>query len=105
MQGVLSTIEKKTLFQVRANQELFGPNSIAGAVEVPEWVRFTKCLFGGSSLFLWAATLLCFVNYSIAAGESDQPPMDNVYLGVRKLFLKFPLNTVREGIPWLTMPK
>ena len=68
--------------QVRANQELFGPNSIAAAVEVPEWVRFAKCIFGGSSLFLWAGALLCFINYSISAGETDQPPMDNIYLGV-----------------------
>jgi sodium/potassium-transporting ATPase subunit alpha len=55
--------------QVRANIELYGPNSIAQAIQTPEWVRFTKCLFGGSSLFLWAAFLLCLSNYSIMAGQ------------------------------------
>ena len=54
--------------QVRANLELYGANAVASALHVPEWVRFCKCLFGGSSLFLWGALLLCFANFSIMAG-------------------------------------
>ena len=54
--------------QVRANLELHGPNQIAASINVPEWVRFLKCVFGGTSLFLWGAALLSFANWSIQAG-------------------------------------
>ncbi len=54
--------------QVRANLELYGPNTIATSLQVPEWVRFSKCLFGGSSLFTWGAALLSFSHYSIQSG-------------------------------------
>ena len=50
--------------QVNANLQLYGPNSVMAALEVPVWVRFLKCLFGGSSLILWLAAFLCFANYS-----------------------------------------
>lgn len=76
-----------TFPQVRANLELYGNNSIATALTVPEWVRFAKCLFGGSSLFLWGAALLCFSNYSIMAGQTDSPPSENLYLGCALLIV------------------
>ena len=58
--------------QVRANLELYGTNSIETSLQVPEWVRFAKCLVGGSSLFLIGAALLSFANYSIQAGVVSQ---------------------------------
>ena len=54
--------------QVRAHLEMNGPNTIAQSLKVPEWVRFSKCLFGGCSLFLWGGALLSFVDYSIMCG-------------------------------------
>ena len=57
-----------TVPQVRANLELYGPNQVAVSLNVPEWVRFLKCLLGGTSLFLWGAALLSFANFSIQAG-------------------------------------
>ena len=69
------------MFQVNANLELYGPNNVLNALEVPAWVRFLKCLFGGSSLFLWTASILCFASYSIHAGTSDSPPAEQLVLG------------------------
>lgn len=54
--------------QVSANLQLYGPNTIAVSLNVPEWVRFCKCLFGGVSTILWGAALLSFANFSIQAG-------------------------------------
>ena len=54
--------------QVRANLELYGPNQMSESLKVPEWVRFCKCVFGGSNLLLWGGALLSFANYSIQAG-------------------------------------
>lgn len=51
--------------QVRAAQELHGPNEVSSALKVPAWVRLTKSMFAGSALVLWAGMILCFVNYSI----------------------------------------
>ena len=68
--------------QVNANLQLYGPNSVMAALEVPKWVRFLKCLFGGSSLILWLAAFLCFANYSIASGTTNSPPVENIALGI-----------------------
>ena len=54
--------------QVQANLQLYGPNAIADSLQVPEWVRFCKCMFGGSTLVLWGGMLLSFTYYSINAG-------------------------------------
>ena len=54
--------------QVRANLELYGPNTFSASLQVPEWIRLFKCLIGGASLFLWGAAILSFVNFSIQAG-------------------------------------
>lgn len=67
--------------QVNAHLELYGPNSIMAALEVPVWVRLLKCVFGGTSLILWLASMLCFANYSIAAGSSNSPPWEDLALG------------------------
>ena len=68
--------------QVNANIRLYGPNSVMAALEVPQWVRFLKCIFGGSSLILWLAAFLCFANYSIASGSTNSPPVENIALGI-----------------------
>lgn len=54
--------------QARALLEVNGPNIISESLKVPEWVRFCKCIFGGTNLLLWGGALLCFANWSIQAG-------------------------------------
>lgn len=59
-----------------------GPNELSPPKTTPEWVKFCKQLFGGFSLLLWIGAILCFVAYSIQASTSEDPPGDNLYLGI-----------------------
>ncbi|CAG0888914.1 unnamed protein product [Darwinula stevensoni] len=59
-----------------------GPNALTPPPTTPEWVKFCKQLFGGFAMLLWLGAILCFVAYSIQAGTFEEPPDDNLYLGV-----------------------
>jgi sodium/potassium-transporting ATPase subunit alpha len=59
-----------------------GPNELTPPKTTPEWVKFCRQLFGGFSLLLWIGAILCFVAYSIQASTYEDPPGDNLYLGV-----------------------
>ncbi|XP_040566413.1 sodium/potassium-transporting ATPase subunit alpha-like [Lepeophtheirus salmonis] len=76
-----------TNIQVRAHEELYGLNEIRENLEVPEWVRVSKHMFGGCSFILWFGALLCFTNYSIHCGQMENPPADDAYLGTCLLFV------------------
>ena len=54
--------------QVSGYLQMYGPNDIGASIHVPEWVRFSKMIFGGSSLLIWTGIILCFVSSSIQAG-------------------------------------
>jgi sodium/potassium-transporting ATPase subunit alpha len=68
----------------RAKQflERDGPNELSPPKTTPEWVKFCKQLFGGFSLLLWIGAILCFIAYSIQASTYEDPPGDNLYLGI-----------------------
>ncbi len=55
-----------------------GPNALTPPKKTPEWVKFSKNLFGGFALLLWIGAILCFLAYSIQAGTFDEAPDDNV---------------------------
>ncbi|CAG0888916.1 unnamed protein product [Darwinula stevensoni] len=59
-----------------------GPNSLTPPPTTPQWVKFCKQLFGGFAMLLWLGAILCFTAYSIQAGTYDDPPDDNLYLGI-----------------------
>ncbi|XP_070549083.1 sodium/potassium-transporting ATPase subunit alpha-3-like isoform X2 [Ptychodera flava] len=59
-----------------------GPNALTPPKKTPEWIKFCKNLFGGFSTLLWIGAILCFLAYSIQAGTEEEPPNDNLYLGV-----------------------
>ncbi|CAG0898014.1 unnamed protein product [Darwinula stevensoni] len=59
-----------------------GPNSLTPATTVPEWVKLFKQLSGGFALLLWIGSFICFVTYGIQAGSYDDPPDDNLFLGI-----------------------
>ena len=63
-------------------QERDGPNRLTPPPQTPEWVKFCQNLFGGFSLLLWLGAILCFLAYSIQAGTFEEPPDDNLYLGI-----------------------
>jgi len=59
-----------------------GPNALTPPPTTPEWVKFCRCLFSGFSLLLWLGATLCFLAYGIQASAYEEPPDDNLYLGV-----------------------
>ena len=71
-----------TLVQVKASQEKHGMNCLTPPPTTPEWVKFLKNLFGGFAMLLWLGAILCFVAYFIQATTMEQPPDDNLYLGI-----------------------
>ncbi|GBM26405.1 Sodium/potassium-transporting ATPase subunit alpha, partial [Araneus ventricosus] len=80
----LGTDPEKGLTQAQARTvyERDGPNSLSPPKKTPEWVKFCKNLFGGFALLLWIGAILCFIAYSIQAGTFEEPPDDNLYLGI-----------------------
>ena len=71
-----------TAAQAKANLERDGPNALTPPPTTPEWVKFLQALFGGFAMLLWLGAVLCFIAYSIQATTMEQPPDDNLYLGI-----------------------
>merc|ERR1711962_418915 len=59
-----------------------GLNRLTPPPTTPEWVKFCKQLFGGFALLLWLGGILCFLAYGIQASTFEEPPDDNLYLGI-----------------------
>merc|ERR1712110_1085968 len=68
--------------QAKVNLERDGPNALTPPPTTPEWVKFCQNLFGGFAMLLWLGAFLCFLAYSIQASAYEEPPDDNLYLGV-----------------------
>ena len=68
--------------QAAANLARDGPNALTPPPTTPEWVKFLKALFGGFAMLLWLGAILCFIAYTIQATTQEEPPDDNLYLGV-----------------------
>merc|ERR1712055_235691 len=59
-----------------------GRNELTPPPTTPEWVKFCQCLFSGFAMLLWLGAFLCFLAYSIQASAYEEPPDDNLYLGI-----------------------
>merc|ERR1712198_130989 len=68
--------------QAKAKLEEYGPNALTPPPTTPEWVKFCKNMFSGFAMLLWVGAILCFVAYSIQASAFEEPPDDNLYLGI-----------------------
>merc|ERR1711988_2095836 len=68
--------------QVKKGIAEYGLNQLTPPPTTPEWVKFCQCLFSGFAMLLWAGAILCFVAYGIQASAFQEPPDDNLYLGV-----------------------
>jgi sodium/potassium-transporting ATPase subunit alpha len=68
--------------QAKAGIEKHGHNCLTPPPTTPEWVKFLQALFGGFAMLLWLGAVLCFIAYSIQASTMEQPPDDNLYLGI-----------------------
>jgi len=71
-----------TTAAAKAGFEKHGPNALTPPPTTPEWVKFCQNLFSGFAMLLWIGAILCFVAYSIQASAYEEPPDDNLYLGV-----------------------
>ena len=60
-------------------------NALTPPPTTPEWVKFCQNLFGGFAMLLWLGAILCFLAYSIQATTFEEPPDDNLYLGIGKI--------------------
>jgi len=60
----------------------YGKNELTPPPTTPEWVKFCQCLFSGFACLLWFGAILCFLAYGIQATAYEEPPDDNLYLGV-----------------------
>merc|ERR1711944_53019 len=60
----------------------YGLNQLTPPKTTPEWVKFCQCLFSGFAMLLWFGAILCFLDYSIQASAYEEPPDDNLYLGI-----------------------
>jgi len=68
--------------QAKKGLEEHGPNALTPPPTTPEWVKFCQNLFSGFACLLWLGAILCFVAYTIQATNYEEPPDDNLYLGV-----------------------
>merc|ERR1712227_645284 len=71
-----------TAAQAKAGLEEHGPNALTPPPTTPEWIKFCKNLFSGFAMLLWFGAILCFLAYGIQATAYEEPPDDNLYLGV-----------------------
>merc|ERR1712165_676202 len=71
-----------TTAQAQAGIAEHGFNALTPPPTTPEWVKFCQNLFSGFACLLWLGAILCFIAYSIQASAFEEPPDDNLYLGI-----------------------
>jgi len=68
--------------QAKKGIETHGLNQLTPPPTTPEWVKFCQNLFSGFACLLWLGAILCFLAYGIQASAYEEPPDDNLYLGI-----------------------
>merc|ERR1712106_901978 len=71
-----------TTEQAEKNLLEYGANALTPPPTTPEWIKFCQNLFSGLACLLWLGAILCFLAYGIQASAYEEPPDDNLYLGV-----------------------
>merc|ERR1711892_95851 len=71
-----------TTEQAEKNLLEYGANALTPPPTTPEWIKFCQNLFSGFACLLWLGAILCFLAYGIQASAYEEPPDDNLYLGV-----------------------
>merc|ERR1711884_777051 len=68
--------------QVKKGIAEYGLNQLTPPPTTPEWIKFCQCLFSGFAMLLWFGAILCFLAYGIQASAYEEPPDDNLCLGI-----------------------
>merc|ERR1711971_1320184 len=71
-----------TSAQAKIGNEEHGLNQLTPPPTTPEWVKFCQNLFSGFACLLWLGAILWFIAYSIQATAYEEPPDDNLCLGI-----------------------
>jgi len=71
-----------TTAQAEEGLKKHGPNALTPPPTTPEWVKFCQNMFSGFAMLLWFGAILCFIAYGIQASAYEEPPDDNLYLGI-----------------------
>merc|ERR1711892_742233 len=71
-----------TTEQAEKNLLEYGANALTPPPTTPEWIKFCQNLFSGFACLLWLGAIPCFLAYGIQASAYEEPPDDNLYLGV-----------------------
>merc|ERR1711892_1363927 len=71
-----------TTEQAEKNLLEYGANALTPPPTTPEWIKFCQNLFSGFACLLWLGAILCYIAYGIQASAYEEPPDDNLYLGV-----------------------
>ena len=72
----------KTKASAEAGIAQHGLNKLSPPQTTPEWIKFSKHMFGGFSLLLWTGSILCFAMYALQAVTIQDTPSDNLYVGI-----------------------
>merc|ERR1712061_493010 len=71
-----------TTAQAKIGNEEYGLNQLTPPPTTPEWVKFCQNLFSGFACLLWIGAILCFLAYLFSGFAYEEPPDDNLYLGI-----------------------
>jgi len=80
----LETDVKKGLTKEKAAEVLarVGPNKLKEGKGTNWPLRFAINVFGNLNCLFWMGSILCFIAYGSQAASSDNPPGDNLYIGI-----------------------
>ena len=67
---------------VEESRKRHGVNKLKESHRKSEFVNFINSIFGGFALVLWSGSILCFAAYALRATSFENPPNDNLYLGI-----------------------
>ncbi|XP_050440875.1 sodium/potassium-transporting ATPase subunit alpha isoform X3 [Adelges cooleyi] len=68
--------------KARENLERDGPNTLTPPKTTPEWIKFSKQIFGGFSALLWVGAFLCFLAHKAETSTTNDANDDYFYLGI-----------------------